>query len=247
MLEMNSGAKKILIMKTGSTVPMLLDTSEDFEDWIIRYSGSEKENFLTCAVHLNEKLPDITNISGMIITGSPAFLTDLDPWNQVAADYIRECYRQEVPVLGICYGHQLLAWAFGGKVDFHSGGREIGTVNIRITGTAKTDSLFKEMPADFMAHVSHSQSVITLPEGAVLLAENDFDPHHGFRLGNCLWGIQFHPEFNSEITRVYIEERKTNIEAEGLDTEKLLSELTVTPEATGLLSRFVDFVAKKAS
>ena len=173
---MNSGAKKILIMKTGSTVPILLETGEDFEDWIIAYSGFEKENFLTCAIYLNEELPVIANISGMIITGSPAFLTDLAPWNHVAADYIRECYRQEVPILGICYGHQLVAWAFGGKVDFHSGGREIGTVNIRTTGTSKTDPLFKALPANFMAHVCHSQSVIALPKQAVLVAEKRLQP-----------------------------------------------------------------------
>jgi GMP synthase (glutamine-hydrolysing) len=242
---MNPDGKKLLIMKTGSTVPFWLEVGEDFEDWIVRESGAEVEGVVTCAVYLDEKLPATENVSGIVITGSPAYLTDLDSWNQVAADYIRECYSREIPILGICYGHQLLAWTFGGEVEFHKGGREIGTVNIRTTEASKTDPLFQALPTNFMAHVSHSQSVVTLPDEAVLLAENDFEPHHGFRIGKCLWGVQFHPEFNCEITKSYIKERREIIESEGLDTEKMLSGLTATPEATSLLSVFVELAMQE--
>jgi GMP synthase (glutamine-hydrolysing) len=242
---MNPDEKKLLLMKTGTTIPCWLDLGEDFEDWIVRESGAEIEGFVTSAVHLEEKLPATENVAGVIITGSPAYLTDLDSWNQVAADYIRECYLRQIPVLGICYGHQLIAWAFGGEVEFHKYGREIGTVNIRATEASKIDPLFKALPTNFMAHVSHEQSVVTLPDEAVLLAENDFEPHHGFRIGKCLWGIQFHPEFTCEITRSYIKERREVIESEGLDAEKILNGLTATPEATSLLSVFVELAMQK--
>lgn len=233
---------KILIIKTGNTIASLQDEGEDFEDWFIRGCGLDASRFICRAVDKGEELPAAEEVAAAIITGSPAYITDLAPWNALSAEYLRVLHDQGKPILGVCYGHQLLAWAFGGEVDFHPQGREIGTVDIVLTPTGDDDELFREMPQHFRAQASHSQFVKRLPEGAVLIAANDFDPHHAFRLGDSAWGVQFHPEFDAHIMRSYIRERKSDIAEEGLDVQDLLMDVEETPLAAKLLLRFADIV-----
>jgi GMP synthase (glutamine-hydrolysing) len=81
-------------------------------------------------------------------------------------------------------------------VDYHPGGREIGTVDIDLLPAAVDDPLFASLPPGFSAHVVHAQTVMEPPPGAVRLAENAFEPTHAFRVGRRAWGVQFHPEFD---------------------------------------------------
>ena len=237
--------KSLLIIKTGRTVDSLLARGEDFEDWMIAAMGVNKDDIKVVSVYQHEALPELDTISGMIITGSAAMITDDADWNFTTMDYVQESVRRKIPILGICYGHQLLALALGGKVGFHSQGREIGTVTINLTSNAGEDPLFKGLPNTFPAQSSHSQSVIDLPKDAVLLACNAFEPHHGFRLGNNLWGIQFHPEFSQSIMEAYIRERREILEKEGIDVDELLAQTRATPEATSVLKNFRTLVESR--
>jgi GMP synthase (glutamine-hydrolysing) len=235
-------SNKIVIIKTGNTIPSLLAQQEDFEDWFVQGTGLQSSRFICSAVDKGEVLPDIDEIGAAIVTGSPAYVTDLAHWNQTAAEYLREMHIQRKPILGVCYGHQLLAWAFGGEVGFHPQGREIGTVDVELTEAAKSDELFAEMPSEFIAQASHQQSILALPADAVLLAKNDFDAHHAFRLGTSTWGVQFHPEFSASVMRAYITERSDDISKEGIDVQGLLGEVAPTPAAASLLKQFVALV-----
>lgn len=220
----------------------------DFEDWFCTGLGLTADEVVVVSVHEGQPLPAPDSVSAVVITGSPAYVTDLEEWNFTAATFIKEVYAQQTPILGVCYGHQLIAWAFGGKVDFHAGGREIGTVSIDFSAAAKNDRLFQELPTTIAVNVSHQQSVIELPDDAIRLASNDFDPNHGFRLGESTWGVQFHPEFSKEITQAYILARQVDINAEGLDAQALHSAVLDTPESADILRRFMAIVqASKSS
>lgn len=238
-------SKTILIMKTGNTIPSLRERGEDFEDWFVTGSGRPATDFTVRSLFLGEPLPDLAETAGIVITGSPAYVTDLEPWNGIAAAYLREAFAREIPILGVCYGHQLLAWAFDGEVGFHPGGREIGSVSVQLTDAGKADSLLGGLPSDFVAQVSHQQSVLKLPPDAVRLAHNEFDPHHGFRLGDCAWGVQFHPEFDAEITRAYILERQVDLLSEGLPVQQLLNAARPSPESATLLRRFSEMAMQR--
>ena len=230
--------KQILILKTGQTIAGLLDLGEDFEDWFIDCSGLKEELFITKSLHLEEDLIDLGQIRAIIVTGSPAYITDEASWNFIAANYIKEAHQLGIPILGVCYGHQLLAWTFGGKVDFNANGRSIGTIQINLTELAKRDHLFKVLPERFSVHVSHQQSVVKLPADAVKLASGRSGIVQAFRLGNRTWGVQFHPEFSKRIMQKYIDERRITIEEEGLDPVRLSSQVSDTPRSAYLFRKF---------
>ncbi len=230
--------KPLLIMKTGKTLESLRGKGEDFEDWIITAMQLPRRHTTTVAVDEGETLPSQHTIAGIVITGSPAMITDGAPWNNIAAEYLQSAIKGSLPVLGICYGHQLLAYACGGRVDYHLQGREIGTVEIGLHPAANDDPLLGGLPPQFPAHATHSQSVLTLPASAELLAGSNHDPHQSFRIAERAWGVQFHPEFTPQVMRTYVLERQEVLRAEGFDVEALLAAVVETPAAMTVLRNF---------
>ncbi len=165
-------------------------------------------------------------------------VTDNLPWSLAIEAWIQTIVAAQVPLLGICYGHQLLGRAMGGQVDYHPRGKEVGTFDIRLRAACDEDPLFSGLPEHFPVHTTHSQSVLALPPGAMLLAENDFEPHHAFRLGPCAWGVQFHPEYDSRIMRDYLLAQAESLTGAGREPAALLSAIRETPEANSILQKF---------
>lgn len=234
-----SKTNKLYIVKLGDTFPGTAASQGDFEHWIEREAGVETE---VVDPRTGATLPSPGDVAGVVITGSHAMVTDKLPWSERTALWLTELTSEQVPVLGICYGHHLLAYAHGGEVDYHPGGMEVGTVEVRLTSNAETDPLFGELPPAFPAQSVHSQSVRRLPEGAIALAETSFEANHAFRLGPCAWGVQFHPEFNKESIRDYIRQLAPKLRENQLDPVFLEQNLTDTPAAASVLARFAQLI-----
>ena len=234
--------KKVLIIKTGSTLPSLKKRFGDFEDWIISGLGLPSRQTLVRNVEKGEILPITSSICGAVITGSHAMVSERLPWSEVTAGWLRTAFKDGLPLLGICYGHQLLAHAFGGEVNTNPRGPEYGTVDIHLKPEATEDPLFKNVPSQIKAQVSHSQSVLKLPGNSILLAGSDGEPHHAFRIGSSCWGIQFHPEFNTEITKTYINEHKQELAGHGLNAEEIIANAADTPKAAAILKGFASLI-----
>jgi GMP synthase (glutamine-hydrolysing) len=165
-------------------------------------------------------------------------VTAREAWSERAAEWLAAVVQRGTPVLGICYGHQLLAHALGGRVGPNPRGREIGTVPLCLLPGAKDDALLGALAGQSVVHVSHVESVLDLPPGAQRLAENDCDPNQAFAMGERAWGVQFHPEFDADIVRGHIVCRRDAILEEGIGADALLRDVVDGPDGTEVLRRF---------
>ena len=106
-------------MKAVSTFSTTRQSLGDFEDWIIRGMGWSDALISVVNVMEGEMLPPVKSLSCVIITGSHAMVTDKETWMQGLASWIPKVLERNIPLLGICFGHQLLATAMGGYSDYH--------------------------------------------------------------------------------------------------------------------------------
>ncbi len=171
-------------------------------------------------------------------------VTDREPWSERVAAWLPGVVSAEVPLLGICYGHQLLAYATGGEVGTNPRGPEYGTVPIHLQERAHHDPLFLGLPSTILVQTSHEQSVLRLPPGSIGLAANVHDPHHAFLVGKCAWGVQFHPEFDARTVQAYIRDFADGLRHRGVDPVRLLERAVDTPHCESLLKRFACIVRK---
>jgi GMP synthase (glutamine-hydrolysing) len=186
-----------------------------------------------------EPLPAAGTFSGAVITGSWAMVTDHEEWSERTAEWTREIILAGVPVLGVCYGHQLMAYALGGRVDYHPKGSEVGQIAVTLNTKAQNDPLLSGLPATFDAFLSHEQSVLTPPPGAVVLGASSHDPHQIIRYSPTAFSVQFHPEFNAPVMSKIITSRSERVAMKGKDRDALLAKVSDTPEARSILQRFV--------
>jgi GMP synthase (glutamine-hydrolysing) len=236
----------VTILKTGSTFAALARRAGDFEDWILSALGLPAERVRVIDARTVAALPPAARTGAVVVTGSPEMVTDEPAWSLAAAAWLRGLVENGVPVLGICYGHQLLARALGGDVGWSPRGREIGTVRVRVLESARHDALLGALPPRFPAYVSHSQTVLRLPPGAKRLARSEAEPNQAFRVGERAWGVQFHPEFSETVMRAYIEHHREELAAEGADANALLSAVAPSPAAR-LLGRFAELTGFPAA
>jgi GMP synthase (glutamine-hydrolysing) len=147
------------------------------------------------------------DFDGVVITGSAVsvYWDSEREWVEPITEWIREAVDRGLPALGICFGHQLLAHALGGRVA-DMGEYELGYRTVRRTdidaadGTgagADPDPLFDGLDEEFLVFTTHSDTVAELPPGATEIATNDYGTH-GFRLGHVV-GVQAHPEYDQNM------------------------------------------------
>ena len=234
--------KTLYIVKTGTTFPDTKKRLGDFDQWTADALGALDVELDVVEAACGDSLPKMETCAGVVITGSHAMVTDNAPWSVRLEKWILPLLKAQIPVFGICYGHQLLARAAGGRVAYHPFGIEIGTVRIDLLPPCSGDPVFQSIPHSFSAHVTHSQTVTELPETAVRLAANAHEPAHAFRLGDCAWGVQFHPEYHAGIMRSYILEQKKALVSAGRDVSQILDSVSETPAAAQVLKNFGRFV-----
>lgn len=227
-----------LIVETGRPVPSMQRYGR-FPHWIRVAAGLEAADTDVVEAAAGQALPDPAAYAGVLVTGSAAFVTDREDWSERSADWLRGAVRAGVPVFGICYGHQLLAHALGGEVAYNPAGRESGTVTLELEPPAREDPLFAAMPARFLAHATHLQTVLQPPPGAAVLAHSAQDRCHAFRWGECAWGVQFHPEFATHHMLGYVRARADCLVRHGRCPKTVAREITAAPQSRRLLQRFV--------
>jgi GMP synthase (glutamine-hydrolysing) len=232
-------ANPLLFLQVGHTFEEIARERGDYDVWF-KAALRADQDFVPLRVFDGAPLPAHFAFRGIVVSGSWSMVTDREPWSEASAGYLRAAHDAGVPILGVCYGHQLLAHAFGGEVGFNPSGRHAGTADVLTTDAARNDPLFSVLPERLVVQVSHSQRVLSLPEGAELLAYTGRDPFHAFRLGERTWAVQFHPEFDHEVSRRYIELRRERIVSEGLDPDALIANVRESDHGPRLMARFAE-------
>ena len=230
----------VLIVKTGSTMPSLAARRGDYEDWIA--DGLGLPNVVVCHVEAGDALPDPSTPRAVVVTGSGALVTERLAWSEHTRAWLPHVVERGAPMLAICYGHQLLADALGGTVGMNLGGREMGAVDVELEPEAADDALFSGLPSTLRVSSSHRQSVLALPSGARRLASNAANENQAYAIGARAWGVQFHPEWDHDVIRVYLEARAEILRAEGLDPDALLARVAPSTDGAAILSRFAEIV-----
>lgn len=228
-----NAAKPLLIVLTGHAPAEIRARHGDFDHWFRIAMGLPRQFVRVVDAGAGARLPAPASLAGAVISGAAAMVTERAAWSEATAGWIRAAMDAALPLFGVCYGHQLMAHALGGRVDYLPV-REIGTRDVHRTGNHDGDVL----PAIFAAHTTHRQSVVELPAAATAIARSELDPHQCLRYGNHAWSTQFHPEFSVAVMRAYLRLRAPQLRQEGFDVPALLATTAPTPQSRGLLRRF---------
>lgn len=205
------------------------------------------KNVLSMIDGTKEELPSVSKIKevGIIISGSVHSVLENLEWMQKLSRFIRDIEKINVPLLGVCFGHQIISYALGGEIEKNPKGREIGAIPIYLTSEGKKSVLLRGLNSKDLTMLSHIDHVLKLPKKAVRLAFNDRTPNQAFKLGNS-WGIQWHPEMTVEILSTLIKHRKELLIEEGVITNdaefhKIIDNLKDCPNARNILGNFIKF------
>ena len=148
------------------------------------------------AAHAGELPATPQDCEAWLISGSRASVFESRPWIDGVASFVRAAYEARVPQLGICFGHQLLAHALGGRTERAAGGWGLGHVEATLLPAAGVG-----LPERLRLPVAHQDQVVELPPGAERLAAAAHCPNLMFRLGDRVLGVQPHPEFPTALMR----------------------------------------------
>jgi GMP synthase (glutamine-hydrolysing) len=237
---------RLLVLRAGDAAAPVAARRGEFFSWIRReaepvWTGAWTEHDVR---DLDVPLPGVRDADGVIITGSSSNVTERADWMLRAEAFVRELHAARVPLFGICFGHQIIAEALGGKVAKNPRGREIGTVHVRQTEHPSAEPILDGLPRVFTANATHVESVVTLPPGARVHAETDLEPHAVFSVGETTKCVQFHPELDGDAMRGYVDARAHLVTAEALDADTIRERSIDTPHGAETLRNFVRHVVR---
>lgn len=190
------------------------------------------------------RLPPHTDFDGLVVTGSRSSVYEDEDWIKPLIKYVAEAAADGVPILGVCYGHQVLAEALGGRVT----GMDAFELGYNTVEQVDDDPLFDGISESFRVFTSHGDAVVDLPPAADLIACNEHGVH-GFRREHC-WGVQFHPEYDIETAQDIAESKRERLGDEQVD--RVLAEITpeeyaAACEAKQLFDNFAAYAREQAA
>jgi GMP synthase-like glutamine amidotransferase len=158
---------------------------------------------------------DFDDVHGVISLGGEQNVGENHPWMQPELAFLKEAHARQLPVIGICLGHQMLAAALGGQVG-PMDKPEWGFTKLSLNPTGQTEPLLAGIAWDAMQFQAHGQEVKQLPADATLLASSAACKVQAFRAGLRSFGFQYHFECDLEMVHQYINDSGESIAKAGL-------------------------------
>ena len=195
--------RPLLIMLTGNVPDSFIAETGNFDAMFLRMADYTGLETVVRDVANGERPDAHETYSGTIVTGSPAAVTDNAPWSLASGEWLRQALHAGHKILGVCYGHQLVAQAMGGRVDYLPYGRDVGTHPLAMTPGRPAHPLLPDLPATFTVNGTHCQTVAEVPASGTVMAGNANDPHQIIVYGTNAVTTQFHPEFDAVTIQHY--------------------------------------------
>lgn len=201
---------KIGILKTDAVRPEWVSEFGEYPDMFVALLAREDPSleFVTYDVEEGIYPENIDEVDAYLITGSKSSVYDDKPWIAQLIDFVRELDARKKKLVGICFGHQIVADALGGKTE----------KSLRGWGVGRHTHCFTEMPswhdhqgAAFDILVSHQDQVVQNAAGAQVLASSDFCENAVVQIGEHILTFQGHPEFLSNYSREIMDFRRETI------------------------------------
>jgi GMP synthase-like glutamine amidotransferase len=208
---------RICILETDTLTPDLADPYQSYGAMFIRLFSQVPEP-VECSVFnvVEGHYPtDETRYDAYLITGSKADSFGSDPWIQRLKKYVQERYHRGDKLLGICFGHQLLALALGGVAERARVGWGIGLQRFDVT---QGFSWQRPTAQEITLLVSHQDQVTALPPAAQCLASSEYCPNAAFVMGDQVLCFQGHPEFVADYAHRLLIKREALFSAEQYQT-----------------------------
>jgi GMP synthase-like glutamine amidotransferase len=226
---------KLGILKTDAVRPEWVAEFGEYPDMFMALLGGLDPSleFAVYDVEQGEYPADIDEVDAYLITGSKSSVYEDKPWIARLIEFVRELHRRRKKLVGICFGHQLVAEALGGKTEKYPGGWGVGLHAYR----------FSSRPAwhdggapEFQVLASHQDQVVKNAEGAEVLASSDFCENAVCQIGDHILTFQGHPEFLPGYSREIMEYRRELI---GEETYRAGVESLAQPQQGDRVGRWI--------
>lgn len=249
-------SQKIITMTTKTTQPDILvvqfrtDVSEAHEQECLLEELPFAANRFRFVSAVDMQYPEtLAGINGVLLGGSGEFLMSNGDgegsWREPAFAFIQQVLDADIPLLGICFGYQMLCMQQGASIVQDPQMKETGTYNTHRQETSKDDPLFNGIPDMFRGQYGHKDTIVDLPDHLIPLSRTNKVAVNAVRVSEkSAWGLLFHPELNKSRMRTRLSMFPHYIK-EGQSVEEVLSQFEDTPEASKALHNFFNIIDEK--
>ncbi|NNK17510.1 MAG: type 1 glutamine amidotransferase [Sulfitobacter sp.] len=222
---------KIGILITGHP-PEELSENGRYDAYFRRLLGEDTFEYASWSVVDGEMPAAVTEADGWLITGSRHGAYEPHDWIPPLEQFIRDSFAARVPMIGVCFGHQIIAQAMGGKVEKFSGGWSVGPVDYTIDGET------------YAINAWHQDQVVEKPGNAKVIGATDFCANAALVYDDLFWTIQPHPEYQNDFIDGLIRYRGKGLVPED-QLEAARSKLTTPLDSAKIAEQMTAFFKKE--
>ena len=224
---------KIGILQTGHAPDILLPDTGDYDAMMARMLDGQGFDFETYAV-VDQEFPESPHAAdGWLITGSKHGAYEDHPWIPPLEELIRAIHAANLPMVGICFGHQIIAQALGGKVVKHPDGWRVGATQYEIEGSPLTLNAW------------HQDQVIEAPDGAEIIGRAKGCDIAAMRIGERIYTVQPHPEYGAAFMQGLLDHRAPGVVPDPL-SDHARGLLSTPTDNAAMATRIADVFRKGA-